>query len=81
VLAETHVSAPGLAESWEKAGVTAEMYLTGHGGYLFTKMLLRGLFDRKGLLSSDMMSDEQVDQYFEFAKEFDITLSTTVKEL
>lgn len=81
VLAETHVSAPGLVESWQKAGVSAEMYLTGHGGYLFTKMLLRGLFDRKGLFSSDMMTDAQVDQFFEFAKEFDITLETTVKEL
>lgn len=81
VLVETHVSAPGFVESYEKAGITSEMYLTGQGGYLFTNMFVNDKFDQKGLISSDMLSFEQVDCYFEYAKELDITLSTTVKEL
>ena len=81
ILVETHVSAPGLVESFEKAGISAEMYLTGQGGYLFTKMLLNDKFDQRGLISSDMLTFEQVDCYFEYAKELDITLSTTVKEI
>ncbi len=81
VLVETHVSAPGLAESFARAGLSAEMYLTGQGGYLFTKMFLNNLFEGTGLISSDMMTYEQVDRFFEYAKALDITISTTVKEM
>ena len=79
VLVETHVNTPGLVESFEKAGISAEMYLTGQGGYLFTKMFVNDKFDQKGLISSDMMTLEQVDCYFEYAKAFDITLDTNIK--
>ena len=57
------------------------MYLTGQGGYLFTKLFVNDKFDQTGLISSDMLTFEQVDCYFEYAKELDITLDTTVKEL
>ena len=81
VLVETHVFAPGLVESYEKAGITAEMYLTGQGGYLFSKLFVNDLFDQKGFISSDMLSMEQVDKYFEYAAELGITLDTVVKEI
>lgn len=81
VLVETHVFAPGLVESYEKAGITAEMYLTGQGGYLFSKLFVNDLFDQKGFISSDMLSMDQVDKYFEYAAELGITLDTVVKEL
>lgn len=81
VLVETHVNAPGLVESYELAGITAEMYITGQGGFLFSKLFLNDKFDQSGLISSDMLSMEQVDTYFEYAKELGITLETTVKEL
>ncbi len=81
VLVETHVSAPGLVESFERAGISAEMYITGQGGYLFTKMFVNDKFDQKGLISSDMLTMEQVDCYFAYAKEYDITLNTSVKEI
>ena len=81
VLVETHVNAPGLVESFELAGITAEMYLTGQGGFLFSKLFLNDQFDQRGLISSDMLSMEQVDTYFEYAKELGITLETSVKEL
>ena len=78
---ETHVNAPGLVESYEKSGITAEMYLTGQGGYLFTKLFVNDKFDQTGLISSDMLTFEQVDAYFAYAAELDITLDTKVKEL
>lgn len=81
VLVETHVFAPGLLESYEKAGITAEMYLTGQGGYLFSKLFVNDQFDQKGFISSDMLSMEQVDKYFEYAAELGITLDTVVKEI
>lgn len=80
VKVETHVQAPGLVESFQKAGITAEMYLTGQGGFLFSKLFLNDKFDQVGLISSDMLSMEQVDLYFEYARELDITLSTEVTD-
>ena len=80
VKVETHVQAPGLVESFEKAGITAEMYLTGQGGFLFSKLFLNDKFDQVGLISPDMLSMEQVDEYFAYAKELDITLSTEITD-
>ena len=81
VLVETHVFAPGLVDSFEKAGITAEMYLTGQGGYLFSKLFVNDQLDQKGVISSDMLTFEQVDTYFKYAAELDITLDTKIKEL
>lgn len=81
VMVETHVMAPGLVESFERAGITAEMYLTGQGGYLFSKLFINDRLDQKGLISSDMLELDQVKTYFEYAEELGITLETKIKEL
>ena len=57
------------------------MYLTGQGGFLFSKLFLNDKFDQTGLISSDMLTMDQVDTYFQYAKELKITLDTRVKEL
>lgn len=80
VKVETHVIAPGLVESFEKEGITAEMYLTGQGGYLFSKLFINNQLNQVGLISSDMLSLEQVGTYFEYAKEIGITMKTKVVE-
>jgi saccharopine dehydrogenase-like NADP-dependent oxidoreductase len=79
VLVETHVFAPGLAESFERSGLTAEMYLTGQGGALFTKMFVNDRYEQKGLISSDMITEEQIDYYFGEAAGLGITLETKVR--
>lgn len=82
VLVETHVNAPGFVESFERAGMTGEMYLTGQGGYLFSKLFLDGSFDgMSGVISSDMITQEQVDRYFEYAEKLGITLETEIKAI
>ena len=81
ILVENHVFAPGIVEAFERAKMTGEMYLTGQGGFLFSKMFINGDFDMTGLISSDMLSFEQVDRYFEYAAELGIRLETTVKEI
>ena len=73
-LVETHVFAPGLVESFERAGITAEMYLTGQGGFFFSQMFANDQFDQTGLISSDMLSDEQVDIYFGYAAELEMCI-------
>jgi len=71
---EVHVMAPGLKDSFKKAGITAEMYLTGQAGFLFTKMFLEDRYDQKGLISSDMLTYDEIDHYFSEAEKMDITL-------
>ena len=81
IMVEVHVFAPGLEDSFKLAGITAEMYLTGQGGALFTKMLVNDKFGQHGLISSDMLTEDQVDQYFEYAAELGITLETKIIKL
>ena len=81
ILVENHVSAPGLVEAFEKAGMTGEMYLTGQGGYLFSKMFVNDDFEITGLITSDMLPMDNVDRYFEYAKDLGITIDTKIKEL
>lgn len=79
VLVETHVLAPSFKESFERAGITSEMYLTGQGGALFTKMFVEDMYTQKGLISSDMLTYEQVDEYIKWAGELGITLQVKIK--
>ncbi|MCD8218194.1 MAG: saccharopine dehydrogenase NADP-binding domain-containing protein [Clostridiales bacterium] len=79
VMVETYVYSPGCRESFERAGITGEMYLTGQCGALFTKMFVRGHYDQAGLLSSDMLTFDEVDEYLAMAKELDIRLEVEIK--
>lgn len=80
VMVETFVNAPGCVEAFKKSGLSGEMYLTGQGGAMFTKLFVNDKFTQTGLISSDMLTFEQVDTYLEYASELDITLDVKVKE-
>ncbi len=80
VMVELHLSSPGLIESYEKAKMTGEMYLTGQGAFLYTKLFVNDMIDQKGLISSDMLDDKQVEQYIRWAEELDITYTLEIKE-
>ena len=81
VLVTTSLTAPGCVESFERAGITGEQYLTGQCGSLFTKMFVNDDYDQSGLLSSDMLTYEECDKYLAYAAKLDITLETEVKTL
>ncbi len=74
VRVESHLSAPGLVESYEKYGVSGEQYLTGQGGFLFTKLFINDKMSQTGLISSDMLTAEENDQVIAWAAELDITV-------
>ena len=80
VMVELHLFAPGLVESYEKAKMTGEMYLTGQGAFLYTKLFVNDMIDQKGLISSDMLDDRQVEQYIKWAEELGITYDMQIKE-
>ncbi|MDR1954128.1 MAG: saccharopine dehydrogenase NADP-binding domain-containing protein [Clostridiales Family XIII bacterium] len=81
VRVETHIYAPGLVDSFERSGITSEMYITGQGGFLFTKMFVNDKYEQTGLITSDMLTYPEVDYYFAKAAELDITLDTKVYSL
>jgi len=78
VMVDAQLSAPGFVESFGLAGLTAEMYLTGQCGYLFTKMFVEGKFTQHGLYSTDMLTEEQNDYYLECAAKLNINLDVKV---
>lgn len=80
VLVDTHVFAPGTEDSFKKSGMSGEMYLTGQGGFMFTKLFIEDKFTQHGLISSDMLTDEQVDYYLDCAADLDITYEIEVKD-
>jgi saccharopine dehydrogenase-like NADP-dependent oxidoreductase len=79
VMVESYVYAPGCVESFQKSGLPAETYLTGQGGALYTKMFVNGKIHQKGLISSDMLTEEQVKYYLAEAAKLGITVETTVE--
>lgn len=80
VMVDLHVFAPGVVEAYEKDKMSGEMYLTGQGAFLFTKLFVNNKINQPGLISSDMLSDEQVEQYLAWAKELDITYEIEIKD-
>ena len=79
-MVDLHVFAPGLVEAYDKAKMSGEMYLTGQGAFLFTKLFVNDKITQTGLISSDMLDDEQVEQYLKWAEELDITYQIDIKE-
>ena len=80
VMVDLHLSAPGIEEAYEKATMSGEMYLTGQGAFLYTKLFVNEMITQKGLISSDMLDDDQVEQYLAWAKELGITYNIEIKE-
>lgn len=78
---EAHIFEPGIYECFERFGLTSEQYITGQGGYLFSRLFVEDKYEQTGLISSDMLSEEQVDYYLQCAAELDITVDLVFKEV
>ena len=78
VRVESHLFAPGFVESFERFGVTGEQYITGQGGFLFTKLFINDELNQTGFISSAELTDEANDKYLEYAKELDITIERRI---
>ena len=80
VMVDLHLCAPGIEEAFQRAQMSSEMYLTGQGAFLFTKLFVNEMIDQKGLISSDMLDDKQVEQYLAWAADLGITCNIEIKE-
>jgi len=77
---DNYVNAPGVFEAFEKTGLTAETYLTGQCGALFTKMLVNDKVYQKGLFPPEVFDDEQRAFYLKEAAKLDITVDRIVEK-
>lgn len=71
---DNYVNAPGCIEAFEKSGLTAETYLTGQCGALFTKMFVNDIIKQTGLFPPEVLDMEQRNYYLEEAAKLDITV-------
>ena len=77
---DNYVNAPGVFEAFEKAGLTAETYLTGQCGALFTKMYVNDKIHQKGLFPPEVFDDAQRAYYLKEAAKLDITVDQIVEK-
>ena len=77
---DNYVNAPGVFEAYEKAGLTAETYLTGQCGALFTKMFVNDKIHQKGLFPPEVFDAAQRAFYLEEAAKLDITVDQIVEK-
>ena len=75
--ADTKVNLP-LALTLARIGVTGEQYLTGQGGFLFTKLFVNDKMTQTGFISSAQLTDEENDQYLKWAEELEITVERRI---
>ncbi len=77
---DNYVNAPGVYAAFENAGLTAETYLTGQCGALFTKMFVNDKIHQKGLFPPEVFDDEQRAYYLKEAAKLDITVDQIVEK-
>ncbi len=77
---DNYVNAPGVYEAFEKAGLTAETYLTGQCGALFTKMFVNDKIHQKGMFPPEILDRDQRAYYLKGAADLDITVEQIVEK-
>jgi len=77
---DNYVNAPGVFEAFEKAGLTAETYLTGQCGALFTKMFVNDKIHQKGMFPPEVLDTDQRAYYLTKAAKLGITVDQIVEK-
>jgi len=76
---DSYAGAPGLTESFEKAGITHESYFTGQAAFLFTKMFVHGKITRRGVFPPEVLEADERAYYLAEAAKLDITVDQYVE--
>lgn len=77
---DNYVNAPGVFQAFEKSGLTAETYLTGQCGALFTKMFIHDKIHQKGMFPPEALDADQRTFYLKQAAKLDITVDQIVEK-
>ena len=76
---DSYVMAPGLTESFEKAAITHESYLTGQSAFMFTKMFVNGVIKTTGVFPPEVLESAERKYFFNEAAKLDITVDQYIK--
>lgn len=76
---DSYALAPGLTESFEKAQITHESYVTGQSAFMFTKMFVNGVIETKGVFPPEVLEAKERKYFFDEAAKLDITVEQYVK--
>jgi saccharopine dehydrogenase-like NADP-dependent oxidoreductase len=79
VRVDSYVNVPGLRESFERAGISHEAYLTGQCAWIFTKMLIKGEVGQKGVLPPEVLEADARAYFLKEAAALDITVDQYVE--
>ncbi|MGD9138301.1 MAG: saccharopine dehydrogenase NADP-binding domain-containing protein [Desulfobacterales bacterium] len=72
---DSYVDAPGLVESFEKAGLSHEAFLTGQCAAVFVKMMVDDIFKEKGVFAPEQLPAEARRYYFEELAKWGVTVA------
>ena len=73
------VQSPDLEEAFERSGISHEAYLTGQSAFIFTKMLVTGQVEQKGLVAPEALERGPREFFFREAEKLGITF-TRIRE-
>ena len=76
---DSYVNAPGLRDSFARAGISHESYYTGQGASLFTKMFVNGRVDLTGVFPPEAFGADARAYYLSEAAKLDITVDEIVQ--
>lgn len=77
---DSYVMAPGLVDSFAKAQITHESFLTGQSAFLFTKMFVNGVIETRGVFPPEVLGTQERRYFFNEAARLDITVEQYVKK-
>ena len=75
----SYANAPGLIEAFEKSGLSHESYLTGQCAFIFTKMMVNDVIQRKGAIAPEVLNAAERQYFFKEAQKLDITVDHIIE--
>lgn len=75
---DSYVNAPGLIESFQKAGLSHEAFLTGQCAAVFVKMMVDNIFTETGVFAPEQLTVDARRYYFEELAKLGVTVSKTI---
>jgi saccharopine dehydrogenase (NAD+, L-lysine forming) len=75
---DSYVNAPGLIESFQKAGLSHEAFLTGQCAAVFVKMMVDDIFTETGVFAPEQLPVDARRYYFEELAKLGVTVSKTI---
>ncbi len=76
---DSYVNAPGLRDSFAKAKISHESYLTGHCASLFVKMLVNGNITQNGVFPPEVLDADARTYFLKEAAKLDLTVDQYIE--